>query len=168
MPSITGRRRFLILASAAGVILPVLAGVGIYGLVSQHYSHASVPDGAALPTSDAPFSVPDADLPAESPTSLPHTADPVHYARAVAAALFTWDTMSSLQPQEYENPVIVDADPSGYESNGLVADLNDYLPDAQVWQQLRQYATTQWLTIDKVYIPPLMGRHCRKRRCPDR
>jgi hypothetical protein len=153
MTSSTVRRRFLILAGAAGVSLPVLAGVGIYGLIGQHDSHASVPDDAASATSDAPFSVPDPDLSAESPPALPHTTDPVRYARAVASALFTWDTRSALQPQDHADPVIADADPSGYETNGLVADLNGYLPAAQMWQQLRQYATTQWLTIDKTYIP---------------
>jgi hypothetical protein len=153
MPPTTIRRRFLILAGAAAVILPVLAGVGIYGLIGQHHNHSSLLDDAASPTSDAPFSVPDPDLPVESPRALPHTTEPVRYARAVAAALFTWDTRSALQPQDHESSVIIDADPSGYETNGLIADLNDYLPTAQVWQQLRQYATTQWLTIDKSYIP---------------
>lgn len=153
MPSSTVRRRFLILVCTVGAILLEMVGVGIYGLVGQHHSHASVPDDAASSTSDAPYSVADPALPVESPPALPHTTDPVGYARAVASALFTWDTTSGLQPQEYESPVIADADPSGYETNGLIADLNGYLPTAQVWQQLRQYDTIQWLTTDKASIP---------------
>ncbi|MFV0307077.1 MAG: hypothetical protein ACK5OX_04970 [Desertimonas sp.] len=150
------RRRLVVLAAVAGVVLVVLVGVGIYGLI------AGPPDRSRPepPATSGPPS-PDPGLPSttagllswEDLPALPRTGDPIVYARAVTEALFTWDTMSGLLPVDYGRPIIADADPSGLETPGLVSDLANYLPTAEVWQQLRHYETAQSVTIDAAYIP---------------
>ncbi|MGH8881824.1 MAG: hypothetical protein ACRD0P_31495, partial [Stackebrandtia sp.] len=67
--------------------------------------------------------------------------------------LFTWDTMSGLTPEDYANPVLVDADPTGAETNGLLADLERYLPTRQAWADMLEYRTRQTLTVTTAYIP---------------
>lgn len=146
------RRRLLIIVFVAAAVLAVLVGVGVYGLVRGPASDDTGPapgSGSALQRPGAPSSTATAAVPA----SLPRTTDPVRYARAVADAVFDWDTMSGLTPADHASVVIVDADPSGQETNGLVSDLANYLPADQTWQQLRGYQTTQSLTIDHAYIP---------------
>lgn len=141
----------LIIVSVAAVVLTVLIGVGVYGLVR----------GPAEPSNSRPADSADTSAQPEPPTSsartvpqaLPRTADPVRYARSVAEAVFTWDTMSGLMPAGYASVVIADADPSGYETNGLVSDLANYQPTTETWQQLRAYRVTQSLTIERAYVP---------------
>ena len=155
-------RRRLVLIVSVGVVLVVLIGVGVYGLAigasdpAPASSSISADTGAGAgprpasrrpspPTTVAP---PGDDLPA-----LPQTTDPVVYARAVAAALLAWDTMSSLAPDDHARRVLADADPAGVETPGLAADVANYLPTAEVWQQLRNHATRQSVTIAAAYVP---------------
>ena len=148
------RRRLIITLTATGLVIAVLAGVGIYGLVTG--PHGSEDPGERTPTSStAPLDPVDptgqpgeADLPA-----LPRTNNPEAYVRAVAVALFDWDTFSLLTPSDHRAVLIEDADPSGSETPGLIADLDGYFPSASTWRDLAEYRTRQTITIDQVFVP---------------
>lgn len=146
-------RRRLIALIATGVILLVLAGFGIYGLLSgPNHEHAPTPpDTTAGPAPSTP---------GESWTpSRPHlpqvvqSRDPETFARNVAEALFAWDTGSGFTPLDYTSVILEVGDPSGEEQAGLAGDIATYLPTQDAWLQLRQYATRQHLTIDSITIP---------------
>lgn len=141
------RRRLLIAAAAFGLALLILVGVGIYGLL-----RGPAPDGPR--PSDAPTSTATA-TPAPTaganPAEVPMTSDPEAFARAVAGALFAWDTASGFGPSDYAQ-VLADV-AATTEADALVSDVHAYLPTSDAWAQLRQYATRQWLTIDSAVIP---------------
>ncbi len=148
------RRRVIIAAIAGAVVLLVLVGVGLYGLLAGPDPDRGddAPAQPGNPTSPPTPSQAPATTPGELPT-LPATADPDAYARAVAMAVFTWDTADRFSPLDYASVVLAGADPSGEESAGLAADLALYLPTTQVWRQLTDYATSQTLTIDRTFVP---------------
>lgn len=148
MLEITRRQILLILVCVLAV---TTMAVGIYGLVRQ-------PD-AARPTSGKPTA--NAAAPVEvslestavEDRSLPHTSDPIAYARAVAASLFDWDTTSGLLPTHYTASVLADADPSGEETPGLLTDVATYLPTVDQWLDLATMEVSQSLSIDEAVIP---------------
>ena len=145
------RRRVIIAAAAGAVMLLVLVGVGLYGLltgpdVGPEESAPTRPDGPTSPATLGPE-------PTRTPGELPVTTDPDAYARAVAAAAFTWDTADRFSPLDYTAVILAGADPSGEESAGLAADLALYLPTTQVWRQLTDYATSQTLSVERSYVP---------------
>ncbi|MGO1665159.1 hypothetical protein [Candidatus Corynebacterium faecigallinarum] len=149
-PADPQRRQVLIAAIAGTIVLLVLVGVGIYGLLARPDTTAptDAPATTQSTVSPTPVRPPGGDLP-----GLPVTSDPLRYARAVAAAVFTWDTGARFTPLDYTAVVLAGADPSGEESAGLAADVALYLPTSQVWRQLTDYATAQSLTIESAYIP---------------
>jgi hypothetical protein len=76
---------------------------------------------------------------------------PEQFARAVAAALFTWDTSTGFLPVDYAQPL---ADVGhDVEADAFASDVRSYLPTAQAWAQLRGYQTRQWLSIDTIAVP---------------
>ena len=79
--------------------------------------------------------------------------DPDQFARNVAEALFGWDTGSGLMPLDYSAGILEVGDPSGTEQAGLGSDIAAYLPSRETWIELRQYATTQRLVIDRSFVP---------------
>jgi hypothetical protein len=169
IPSVTGSlmrsdrsSRYRLVLVSTGLLLVVLIAVGVYGLLtgppatpSPSLSSVTGTDTgissrpAAAPSSPASTAVP----PGDGLSALPHTDDPVVYARAVAATLLAWDTMSTLAPDDHARHVLDDADPAGRETPGLAADVTNYLPTLEVWQQLRDHATAQSVTIVAASIP---------------
>lgn len=143
------RRRLIITGAAIGLVLALLAGVGIYGLIKGEPdpSASSRPDDRGA-SSTAPSSPTEATL-----APLPATRDPETFARSVAGALFTWDTFTLTTPQDHRDVLLKVADPSGLETPGMVSDLDGYLPDQSTWTQLQEYQTRQWLDIDRAYVP---------------
>jgi len=152
MSHLTGRQIMLLLG---GALAAMTLAVGIYGLVRG-------PDG---PTPDASaarqaYARGSADRP-EAPTavtaseerSLPHTADPIAYARAVALALLDWDTGAGFLPTDYTASVLADADPSGQETPGLLTDVATYLPTVDQWLALGAMKVEQRIDIEDVYKP---------------
>jgi len=143
------RRRLIITLIATGLILLLLAGVGIYGLIT----------GPSTPRDEPPRPTPTAPhAPGENPAApelspLPRTNDPERYTRAVAQALFDWDTFTLLTPADHRAVLIEDADPTGTETPGLIADLDGYFPSASTWRDLAEYRTRQHLEIERVYVP---------------
>jgi hypothetical protein len=149
MSNLTGRQIMLLLGCALAAITAV---VGIYGLVrGPGGSPGGAPDApstkvqaVADPTDDA--------VTLENRT-LPHTSDAVAYARAVAVSLFDWDTTAGFLPTDYTSAVLSDADPSGEETPGLLADVATYLPTVEQWLDLGAMEVKQTIEIDEAYVP---------------
>ncbi|SJN15550.1 hypothetical protein FM104_00365 [Microbacterium esteraromaticum] len=141
------RRRLLIATIAGGLVLLLLVGVGIYGLL-----RGPAPQTDTTPTDPSPAATsPLTNARRDGPASVPRGGGPEAFARAVAEALFTWDTATGYAPSEYAQ-VLADV-AAGEEAEALAGDVRSYLPAAQAWAQLRQYQTRQWLTIDAAVIP---------------
>lgn len=140
--------RLLILASVVGLLLVAFVGIGIYGLI------AGPPEPSAEATQSAT-----ADRQPGTPNApvvlaeLPETDDAEEFARAVALALFDWDTMRLSGPEQIIEHLMTVSDPSGYEAPGLYQDLGRYLPTAEQWRQLREYDTRQQLTDVEMTVP---------------
>ncbi|MBE0009926.1 MULTISPECIES: hypothetical protein [unclassified Arthrobacter] len=146
------RRRWIAVLAAVAAVL-VLAGVGVYGLITGPPTPAGTDSGstgpgpaATTPTVPAPTATPRLPVVAGSD-------DPETFARNVATALFAWDTASGFMPQDYTSVLLADGDPTGAEQAGLASDIATYLPTREAWAKLRQYATTQHLTIDAQFVP---------------
>lgn len=153
MSSESSSRRLLVMAVIGGIVLVTLVGVGIYGLIVGPPGHVRHGTPTTTVPSESTPSEPGRPVSWEDLPTLPDTGDPIRYASAVAEALLTWDTMSGLAPIDYARPVITDADPSGYETPGLVSDVANYVPTDAVWQELRRYSTRQTVTVDAAFIP---------------
>ena len=67
--------------------------------------------------------------------------------------MFAWDTALGLWPLDYTSAILAVGDPSGDEQAGLASDIATYLPNRDAWIELRQYATTQYLVIDTLFVP---------------
>ena len=93
--------------------------------------------------------------------AVPRSADPAMFAQGVATTLFAWDTASGLRPLDYTSAILAVGDPSGDEQAGLASDVAAYLPTRDAWIELRQYATSQHLTIDTRVRARRVGR-CRR------
>ena len=147
-------RRRLVALIAAGIVLLLLAGVGIYGLLTgPRTTSTSTDDPKPGPVSTAPPTVPPRTPRAPQVPPVPRAADPATFAQGVTSTLFTWDTASGLWPLDYTSAILAVGDPSGDEQAGLASDVAAYLPNRDAWIELRQYATSQHLTIDTAYVP---------------
>ena len=147
-------RHRMIAVLAALVAVLVLAGVGVYGLLAG--PPASTEPGSDESSGPGPVvTVPSGPVPTQAPRLpvLRPSADPATFAGNVASALFSWDTASGFMPLDYTAVILAVGDPSGAEQAGLAADIATYLPSREAWVELRQYATTQHLTIDTIYVP---------------
>ncbi|WP_150461339.1 hypothetical protein [Nesterenkonia ebinurensis] len=147
-------RRPVIAALAAALLMLLLAGVGVYGLITGPLTTSDTDrndENGPGPVITAPGD--------PVPTTTPQlsvvraSADPETFARNVATALFQWDTGSGFMPLDYTSVILDVGDPSGAEQAGLASDIATYLPTRDAWIELRQYATTQRLTIDNIYVP---------------
>jgi hypothetical protein len=145
------RRRLIITLITTGLILLLLTGIGIYGLITGPTPQD--PGGSSHPGASEPPGTPGEDPGARELPSLPRTDDPEKYVRAVAEALFAWDTFTLLTPADHRAVLIEDADPTGTETPGLIADLDGYFPSAQTWRDLAEYRTRQHLEIEDVFVP---------------
>jgi hypothetical protein len=146
------RRRLIAVAVA---VIFVLTCLGAYSLlvhggagpdVASHDSAPASPPGPAYMHDEGHG----------TPGALPPTDDPEEFARLVAEALFNWDTFGTLD--DYTGRLLAVADPAGEESPGLVADVANYLPTPQVWLELRDYSTRQWIDIDSIEVPDVWPR----------
>lgn len=148
-PSPSFPRGRLIALIAAGLVLLILAGVGIYGLIlGPRTTNAPSPNLAQSPSHTLTPPGPSSPLPVVA-----RSADPETFARNVAEAIFAWDTTSGLMPLDYTAAILDVGDPSGTEQGGLASDLAMYLPTREAWIELRKHETRQHLTIDRAVIP---------------
>jgi hypothetical protein len=159
MPDLTRRQLALII----GGVLAVLAiAVGGYGLINGPQHTQPSADAADSGDPRVITSMESAD-PSESAASdpntnaLPHSTDPVGYARAVASRLFDWDSSAGYLPVDFQSPVVADADPSGEETPGLITDIASYFPGLDQWLDLATMHVTQTLTIDSAEVPVSWG-----------
>lgn len=149
-------RGLLIALAATALVALAVVGVAVYGLITG--PDTTPPDSG--PRHDTPPASASAAATTPPPTrrvpvppAVPVSGDAETFARAVASAVFDWDTASGLMPVDYTSAVLRAGDPTGTEQAGLAADLAAYLPSRQAWINLRAYATRQHLTIDRAYIP---------------
>lgn len=142
------RRRLIVIGAVIALLL--LAVVTYAALV-----HRSSTTSNAAPTPQGSSSRPFVGQP---PThvdlsSLPTTSDPEAFSRSVAEALFAWDTATIVGRTQHVERLVAVADPTGESTPGLVADLDNYLPNRAAWAQLADYETRQWLTLESVRTP---------------
>lgn len=157
-PATTGpdrarRLRLIISLAAAGLILAVLTGIGIYGLVAGPPTPSP---GPSEPTGPSTAATPSPISPTPGTTRLeplPETRSPERFAEAVADALFVWDTFTTFSPDDHRTVLLEAADPSGAGTPGLIGDLSNYLPSDATWRDLQEYRTAQWIDIDRLYVP---------------
>lgn len=152
----TCRRRLTLILAVAGLAVLATTVVGLYGLVrGPSRSPIPVPSSSDVGGRVAPI----APIPSgrgstgHAPASLPHTDNPTTYARAVATALFDWDTTSGYLPADYTAPVLADADPSGEETAGLIGDVAGYEPTTTEWARLATMQVAQRLQIIAATLP---------------
>lgn len=149
--SLDALRRPRVIVIGASIAFLLLAVVTYAALVHRS---AATADVAETPQ----------DLEGQSPTvdftsspsalsSLPTTSDPEAFSRSVAEALFAWDTATIVGRTQHVDRLVAVADPTGESTPGLVADLDNYLPNQAAWTQLAGYETRQWLTVDSVRTP---------------
>ena len=153
-PTDPRNRRRLVTLIAAGIVLLLLTGVGVYGLLTGPRNSTSTdPDPEPGPVTTAPPTVAPSTPRTPRVPAVPRSVDPETFARGVASTLFAWDTASGLWPLDYTSAILAVGDPSGDEQAGLASDVAVYLPTRDAWIELRQYATRQHLTIDTAYVP---------------
>jgi hypothetical protein len=126
--------------------------IGVFGLVRG--PEATEPTPAPRPSGEV-RAIPEAATPVVTleDRALPHTTDPIAYARTVATSLFDWDTSLGFLPTDYTAAVLADADPSGEETPGLIADVATYLPTVDQWLDLGAMEVRQTIEIDEAYVP---------------
>jgi hypothetical protein len=139
-------RSRLLAVTALMVAVAALAVIGVAGLVRGHSGAPSQsPSSASVdPTRDAP---------GRNDTTMLMADDGMQFARAVASALFDWDTTTTTGPDQILGALVEVGDPSGQDVPGLAADVRRYLPTADQWAQLRQYATRQQLEVTDARVP---------------
>lgn len=143
------------IALIAGLLaIVVMAGIGIYGLLTGPHTTSDTSPNNGNGMRPGPVAVP-ADSPASSPRlpTLVASDDPETFARNLAETLFAWDTASGFMPLDYTSVILAVGDPSGQEQAGLASDVAAYLPTREAWIDLRHYATAQHLSIDEAYVP---------------
>jgi hypothetical protein len=150
MPELTRRQVAPIVAAV--LVLTALV-VGIYGLVTGPGSSGTEPPQASSLVTATPQPTADPTRVDPAHRALPRTNDPIAYAQAVASALFTWDTAAGLLPSDYQAPVLADADPSGEETPGLIADVATYMPTLTQWLDLGTMNVIQTLTATSARVP---------------
>lgn len=145
-PDTTGTRWRRLLVVAAGVLVLLVAVVSYAAVANRDPSSGRTT--TATPTSPEPIA---------TMTSTPSlsAADPEAFARQVATALFAWDTRTTSTPKSVTEHLVTVADPTGESSAGLVADIANYLPNSQIWIELRKYETRQWIEVASLEIPDL-------------
>lgn len=146
-------RHRLIAAIAALTGIVVLAGIGVYGLITgprntdtgteDRHRPGSISTSSGHPTPTATPRLP----------VIEASDDPETFARTVATALFEWDTGAGFMPLDYTSVLLEVGDPSGAEQAGLASDIATYLPSREAWIELRQYATRQHPVVDDAYVP---------------
>jgi len=143
------------LAAVAGFVLVVAFMVYVRSAFTGEPNTAPTPEPSS-PTQAPTVAVETATpAPANELGAVKGTDDPAEFARAVATAIFGWDTTTGHDVEEYVARLVGIADPTGEETPGLVADLTAYLPTAMAWADLRTYFTRQWLEVDSVQVPSL-------------
>lgn len=144
--------RLVLLAAGVVAVLAILITATI-GLLIGPPVDTTTPMVGATSAPQPPATSP---RPVEREPALPvvaETSDAEEFARSAAEALFSWNTTDGYQPRDYAQ-VIIDAGHTGSdELNGLVRDVETYLPTEAAWVELQKYETAQSLRIDRIEVP---------------
>lgn len=153
MLALTRRQLALILVGVLALATLAVAGYGLVRSPSERTAAVSWAEPPSEATRGQATTVEPSPVVKVETRSLPHTSDPIEYARAVAILIFDWDTSSGLLPTDYTAAVLADADPSGEETPGLLTDVATYLPSIEQWLDLATMNVTQSLTIEEAVVP---------------
>jgi hypothetical protein len=140
------RRRLVIAILATAVVLLVLAGVGVFGLLRG--TAANEPTLSATHSASPSLR---ASVPIGKPRPIPATADPEAFARSIARALIDWDTRNDSGRSAWTQVIVDVADDD--QAAAVAADVRSYLPAEELWHQLGDYGTRQWLEPSSVTVP---------------
>jgi hypothetical protein len=138
------RRRLVIAIAGAGIVLIVLAAVGLFGLLRG-------PAKSSQAERPAPAASALAIVPTDQPQPVLETSSPELFARSVAHALFDWDTRQDTGLADWAQVLVDVADAE--EAAAVAADVREYLPGTEMWQRLAAYGTRQWLNVESVTVP---------------
>lgn len=144
------RRRALIALAAAVVLVVAMLAAAVAGYRTNGPAAERTTPVVSGPVSPDPVV---ASGPSNELAPILETPDANQFAREVASALFAWDTRSSVPLAAHVDHLVAVADPTGESSPGLVGDLDTYLPSQEMWGQLAQYETRQWLVIESAVTP---------------
>ncbi|MEV1130527.1 hypothetical protein [Agromyces sp. NPDC049794] len=140
------RRRIIIAVSVVAGVFLLLVTMGIFGLLrgpgaaggTGHAGH----EASATPSSAAPV---------VQPRPIVATSDPERFVRALARALFTWDTRHPGGVSEWAQTLVDAADAD--EASAVASDVRNYLPGPEYWGRLGDYGTRQWIEMESVVVP---------------
>lgn len=146
------RRARLTVLIIFAVVAVTVASWGLLGLLrgpSHPHQLTAAPTStpAATPT-PALTATPGA---TSRPTSTDAAADPVAFARKLAAQLYSWDTAADSRDVILSRLEAESED--GVDAPGFAADLDNYLPDANQWDQLAGLKVREKLTITSAAVP---------------
>ena len=143
---IAHRRRLMIAVASSGVMLVMLAVIGVYGLFRGESQVGQ--SNSTTPRTPVPFQSVERVQP---PRPVLVTTDGDLFARSVARALFTWDTRADAGVSEWEQRLVDVADPT--EAAAVASDVRNYLPTTEMWEQLGTFGTRQWIRLKSVAVP---------------
>ncbi len=141
--------RLFIALIGAGIVLAVLTGIALYGL----FTGPRTTEAGADRTSSSPGTESEPPPVGDELHPIEREAGAEAFARSAAEALFTWSSRGQASPEVVREHLLEVADPTGYETPGLYADLTGYLPSESQWRQLRQFDTHQSIEITGLAIP---------------
>lgn len=139
------RRRLVLAFAGISVALIAITVIGVLGLLRG----PSTARELDAPANEA--SVSRALPPAAKPRPVLVTGSPEQFARSVARALFNWDTRYQGGPSPWAQMVVNVADPD--EGTAVASDIRGFLPEAEMWEQLTDYGTRQWLEVKSIVVP---------------
>ncbi|MET8623746.1 hypothetical protein ABZW30_08315 [Kitasatospora sp. NPDC004669] len=157
--SVVGRRLLI----GLGVLLAValLAGLGARLAGGGHASHpdtasptptigAPSPSRSATATASAPASPTASDGDVPSVPSPPHTNSPTDYAKAFAAALWSYDTRRLTQAQEVNGLRLWLTSENQYADG---ASVEAQVPDPVLWSRMRDNGQFATATVAEAHLP---------------
>src|SRR5687767_2246038 len=136
------RKPLLIAFSGIVIALTFIVIIGVFGLLRgpSTASQLEAPAHTARVSS--------ASLGIDRPRPVLVTPQPESFARSVARALFSWDTRHEGGPSPWAQVLVDVADPD--EGPAVASDIRGFLPVTQMWEQLAEYGTRQWLEVESV------------------
>lgn len=134
---------------AVAVGATVLAATGIVGLLGHQRQEPTTVEATGAERSRPATQQPDT----IAASARAGRSAAVDYARRFATELLSWDSTAMSSPTAQMDQLVAEADPSGLETPGLVADLTNYLPAKTEWTHLRRHAVTQSATIHTAIVP---------------
>lgn len=139
------RKRLLFASAGIGIALVSIMIIGVVGMLRgpSTASELEAPAHTARVSS--------ASLGIDRPQPVLVTADPEAFARSVARALFSWDTRHEGGPSPWAQVLVEVADPN--EGPAVASDIRGFLPETEMWEQLADYGTQQWLEVKSLGVP---------------